>query len=96
MKVAVDENSLKEGLIWIERFYPIIDNQIGGGDYLVFNKFSLADINLLAILDPCEVADIDLSKYQNITRWRNNLKQKDFYTKCHKEFGEMLKATAAR
>jgi glutathione S-transferase len=92
----VDETSLKEGLAWIERFYPVIDQQIGANQYLVFNQFSLADVNLLAILDPAEIANIDLSKFHNITRWRENLKKQDFYTKCHKEFAEMLKQPAGR
>ena len=95
LKMPVDENSLKEGLSWLERFLPIIDAQIGNNDYLVFNKFSLADINLLAILDPAEVAQIDLSQYRNISRWRNALKQQDLYTKVHKEFGTMLKSPVA-
>jgi len=90
LKVAVDENSLKEGLAWVERFYAVVDQQIGQNDYLALNKFSLADINLLAILDPCEVASIDISKYKNISSWRSALRKKDFYIKCHKEFGESI------
>ncbi len=96
MGVAVDENSLKEGLGFLDRFLPIVDGQIGKDHFIVNNKLSLVDINLLAILDPAEVAKIDLSQYQNITRWRNALKKKEFYTKCHKEYGESLKQSTGK
>ena len=94
--IPVDENSLKEGLKFLDQFLPVIDGQIGSNDYLVSNKLTVADINLLAILDPAELAQIDLSKYKNITRWRNALKKQDFYTKCHKDFGDVWKALAQK
>ena len=91
MKTPVDEQSLKDGLTWLDRFLPIVDNQIGSNPFVMGKTMTIADINLLSVLDPAEVANIDISKYQNIVRWRNALRQKDFYTKCHKEYGERLK-----
>ena len=89
--LPVDEMSLKEGLEWLVRFLPVVDAQLGKNKYLTSNKLTIADINLLAILDPAEVAGINLLPYKNIVAWRNDLKKKDFYTKCFKEFGEALK-----
>lgn len=96
MKISVDERSLSDGLAWIDRFFPIVDSQLTKNQFLTGNAMTLADINLLAAFDPLEIADIDISKYKNIVHWRNTLRQKDFYTKCHKEFGESLKQPAAK
>jgi len=89
--VPVDENSLKEGLNFLERFLPVVDEQLSKNKFLIGNQMTLADINLLALLDPAEVASVDLSKYKSLSVWREALRQQDFYTKCHKEYGEMLK-----
>ena len=94
--VPVDENSLKEGLAFLERFLPVVDNQLAKNKYLAGTKMTIADINLLATLDPSEVANIDLAKYKNIVKWRSDLKKQDFYTKCHKEYGEKLKQPAGK
>lgn len=89
--VDVDERAISDGYLFLERYLPVINDKIGQKEGLVTNNMTLADINLLAILDPCETAGIDLSAYNNIVRWRKNLKQKEFYTKCHSEYGLALK-----
>ena len=93
--IPVDENSLKEGLSFLERFLPAVDEQLAKNKYIAGNKLTLADLNLVALFDPCEIANIDLSKYKNIINWRNALKKEKFYTDCHKEYGEALKARLA-
>lgn len=94
--IPIDESSLKEGLSFLARFLPVVDEQLGRSKYLAGDQMTLADINLLALLDPAEIANIDLAPYKNITVWRNSLRTKEFYTKCHKEYGEALKQSAAK
>ena len=94
--VPVDEGSLKEGLAFLDRFLPVVENRLGETKYLASNAVTLADINLLALLDPAEIANVDISKYKNIVNWRNGLKQAEFYTRCYKEYGEPLKAMAKK
>jgi glutathione S-transferase len=95
LKIAVDEKSLEEGLGFLKRFLPIVDEQLSRNLFLAGNEMTLADISLLATLDPCEVGSVDVSSYKNILKWRNALKQKSFYTKCHKEFAESLNQPVA-
>jgi glutathione S-transferase len=94
----VDENSLKTGLEFLAQYLPICDRQLAKNKYLAGDKLSLADINLLAIVDPAEMAQIDLSPFPNVVKWRNDLKAQDFYQKCYKDFGqyvqEMMNARA--
>ena len=93
-KIEKDERSLQDGLSFLDRFLPIIEKQLNKSKFLAGSDFSLADFSLLANLDPSEAAGVDLGKYPTIVRWRNNMKQKDFYQKVHKEYGESLKQTA--
>ena len=95
INVEPDKRSLQDGLDFLSRFLPVADTQLANNKYITGNEFSLADICLLATLDPCEVSQVDLSQYRNITKWRNELKQQEFYTKCHKDFSEVLKQMMA-
>ena len=96
IKAPVDENSIKDGLNFLDRFLPIVDGQLARRLHLVNERFSLADITALAALDPAEVSQVDVSKYSHLIKWRNRLKQQEFYTKCHQEYGESLKKFAGR
>ena len=91
----VDENSIKEGINFLSRFLPVVDNQLAKSKYLTGSAMTLADIVLLATLDSAEASEIDLSNYKNIVRWRNALKQETFYTKCHANYEDALKALTA-
>ncbi len=95
-KVAVDERAISDGISFLNKFLPIIDQQLQKRGYIAADKMTLADLALLATLDPAEVAQVSLSPYEHIVKWRNELKKKEFYTRCHKEYGERLKNMAAQ
>lgn len=90
-KVEADERSLQDGLNFLHRFLPVVDKQLKEHPYLAGNSFSLADISLLATLDPVDIGGISIEEQDNIVKWRQALKSQDFYLKCHKEYGEKLK-----
>jgi glutathione S-transferase len=94
--VPVDERSLSDGLKFLDRFLPVIDGQLAHAPYLAGEQFSLADIALLATLDPAEVAEVALSPYPHIHEWRAKLMRQDFYTKCHRSYEEALKKLMAK
>lgn len=95
-KVPADERSLNDGIKFLGRFLPTIDQQLSKSRYLAGDQFSLADIDLLAVIDPAEVAGIDLSFYEHIVNWRNELTQKDFYTKCHLSYEDVVKGLMSK
>jgi len=74
-----DTNSLNEGLKFLDRFLPVIDNQLDESKYLAGDEMTLANFSLLAELDGAEMYDLDLSKYKNLTAWRGNMQAQDFY-----------------
>lgn len=95
LKAEVDENSVKAGLGFLDKYLPIVENQLSRHAYLAGNEFTLADITLLAALDTAELADIDLSSYPKIGAWRQKLQQEAFYQKCYKSFSEFVKSVMA-
>lgn len=92
--VPVDENSLSDGLKFLDRFLPVVERQLGKNTYLTGGELSLADFDLLAQLDPCEAAGIDLTAYPKIANFRKKLQQQDFYKKCHDDYASALKRVA--
>ena len=95
MNKEVDEKSLAFGLEMMDKYLPILNKQLGKNKYIAGSELSIADFNLLAILDPCEMVQIDLSPYQAIVSWRNNLKAQDFYQKCFKDYNEFVQSVMA-
>ena len=89
--VEVDERSLEDGLNFLHRFLPVVENQLSKNKFLAGENVTLADLVLLAAIDPMEIIEYDLSPYPNLVIWRNGLKEQDFYTKCYKEYGEPIK-----
>jgi len=94
--IPVNEKAITDGLEFLKQYFPIIEKQLTQHKYLVGQEISLADIVLLALLEPAEMARIDLAEYPRLTTWRTELKKQSFYTNCYKEYGEMLKAPAAK
>lgn len=95
MNVEKDENSMREGLRFLDRFLPVVDSQLAKHAYFALDQLTLADFVLLAWLDPAEVSEVDLSRYPNITEWRNRLMQQDFYTRCFTSYEDMFRSMAA-
>ena len=87
----VNEQGLTEGIKFLEMYFPVVETQLSKNKFAAGNEFSLADIVLLSVLEPAEVASISLEAYPKLNAWRQALKQQPFYTKCYKEYGEMLK-----
>ncbi|MCB9771513.1 MAG: glutathione S-transferase family protein [Candidatus Omnitrophica bacterium] len=93
-KIVIDERALEEGIGFLGRFLPIVEKKLSQTSYVAGKVITLADMTLLATLDPAEITNVDLNVYPCLKKWRENLRKQDFYTKCYKEYGESLKETA--
>ena len=91
MNKPVNEQSLADAIKFLGMHLPVIEKQLSGHKNVVGNDPTLADIVLFAMLEPADMADISLAPYPKLAAWREELKQQPFYTKCYKEYGEMLK-----
>ena len=90
-----DERSLADGIKFLGQFLPLIEKQLKENKYFAGDAMTLADINLLAVLDPAEMSSVDLSIYPSIANWRKNLRTQSFYTKCHHSLDEVFQAMTA-
>jgi glutathione S-transferase len=88
--MPVDEQSMTDGIMFLNKHLPVAEAQIARHGNLAGEDFSLADIMLLATIDPAEVAGIDLTPYPNLVAWRNALKKEAFYTACHTDYQEVV------
>lgn len=93
LKMEADERSLSDGLSFLDRFLPVVETQLQAHTFLAGDELTLADFNLLALLDPAEVARVDLSGYRSLSAWRVSLRGQPFYTRCHGSFEETVNAT---
>jgi len=91
----VDEKSLAFGLEMMDKYLPILNKQLGKNKFIAGNELSIADFNLLAALDPCEMAQVYLTSYSAIAKWRDNLKAQDFYQKCFKDYNKFVQSIFA-
>ena len=94
--IPVNEKAITDGLEFLKQYFPLIEKQLTLHKYVVSQEISLADIVLFALLEPAEMAHIDLGVYPKIAAWRTELKKQPFYAKSYKEYGEMLKAPASK
>jgi len=94
--IEQDERSLKDGLEFLGRFLPVVEGQLKKSAFLAGPELSIADFSLLAHLDPAEVCSIDLSATPSLQRWRNALRDKEFYQKCFPSYEKMLQGLAAK
>ncbi|MBF0571188.1 MAG: glutathione S-transferase family protein [Candidatus Omnitrophica bacterium] len=90
--IPVNEKAITDGEESLKQYFPIVEKQLTFHKYIVSNEISLADIILLALLEPVEMAQVNLSGYPKLMVWRAECKKQGFYTRCYKEYGEMLKA----
>jgi len=81
-----DEASIKAGESMLERDLPFINTQLQDNEYLAGDKITLADINLLAALEPADMCSVDLAKYTEIAKWREGLMKQEFYQRVHAHF----------
>ncbi len=90
--IEPDPRSIKEGYEFIAKFLTLIEEKLNKAKYLAGDKITIADISLLATVDPSEMIEVNLKTYPKLTAWRDNLKSQDFYQKVHKFYGESMMA----
>jgi glutathione S-transferase len=79
MNVPVAENSLKEGLEWVDKYLPVIDTQLGKAAFVTGDAITLADFMLLSYIGYAEKGNIDISTYGHLTKWFEKVQTMDFY-----------------
>ncbi len=95
LEMEVDEQSLKDGYAFIDRFFGVADRQLAKSSHVAGDELTIADFSLLATVDPAEVLEVDVTQYPKLDAWRKKLMSEKFYTKVHKSYAETLQAMMA-
>ena len=83
----IDEMSVKTGRRMHARDLPHVETQLSENAYLTGDRLTLADITLIAALEPAEMVKTDLSVYPALTKWRKGIMDRNFYKRVHNHFG---------
>ncbi len=89
-KRPVDVQALKDGQRFLKRFLPVMDRQLKDRPFVCGETMTLADITLLAALDPVEAVGETLEEYRYLGPWCAAMRKKDFYTRCHESYIRVL------
>ena len=90
--VEPDQRSIKEGYEFIGKYLSLIEEKLNKTRFLTGDKMTIADISLLATVDPSELIEVNLKTYPKLTALRDSLKSQSFYQKVHKFYGESMMA----
>jgi len=85
-----DLASLAAGEKFLQNNLPVIEAALSQNTFLCGDKMCLADVALVAALEPIEMSKIDLSAYKTLSAWRETRRSEDFYTKVHSHYGAEL------
>lgn len=90
MGVEPDLQSMADGEKFLKQLLPAVENQLAKTKMLTGEAMSLADIVMIAALDPFEMIKFDLAPYPHISAWRKNIMAQDFYKKVHTHYAADL------
>lgn len=86
MGVEPDMQSMADGEKFLKQYLPVVEDQLNINTMLCGDKLSLADIGMIAALDPFEMIEFDLTPYPAINKWRNKIMNQEFYKKVHTHY----------
>jgi len=86
----VDMASAALGEKFLASSLPIIDAALSKSPFLCGDKMSLADIALIAALEPIDMSKIDISASETLTSWRNARRSEELYTNVHSHYAAEL------
>ncbi len=87
MGLPVDESSLKEGQDFLDQYLPMVENQLADSTFITGDQMTLADIALIAAMEPFDQVQISLESYPHITSWRSGIMAQPFYQAVHAHYG---------
>ncbi len=84
----VSEESLADGLKFVGNYLPVLEQRFVTSRFIAGHRMTIADIALLATLDPSEACGIELSGYRKLYSWREALRADEFYKAVHDYYGQ--------
>ncbi|MBL4869602.1 MAG: glutathione S-transferase family protein [Robiginitomaculum sp.] len=89
----IDKGAIKTGEAMLARDLPLIEDVLKSREFLAGDKLTLADITLIAGLEPAEMVQVDISAYPSIEKWRKTLMERGFYQRVHSHFAAEMQSS---
>jgi len=83
----VDESSIALGEKFLAANLPHVEVALTGDGHLHGERLTLADIALVAAMEPQFTAKLDLTDYPVLTAWLEKMRKSDWYQGVHTHFG---------
>lgn len=64
-----DAKVVERAMAGLQRPLGVLDGQLAQQSYLLGDEFSVADLNVAAVMLLFQMADIDCSEHRNVSRW---------------------------
>lgn len=64
-----DPAIVAENMAELDRPLKVLDGALAGKDWLMSDRFTVADLNVASVLSWAKTARLDLSAYPNVARW---------------------------
>ena len=71
-----DEKAIDKAMEALPGVFKILDDQLEGKEYLLGDKFNLADINVGSVVLVADFAQYDYSSYKNVVQWISKLNER--------------------
>jgi len=68
-KTKRDPAKIRKSLHALEKPFTVLDQALDGADYLINNRFGIADINVAAVFSWCRPARVDLEPWPQLKAW---------------------------
>lgn len=65
----------------IKPMLDVLDKHLSSRSYLVSEEFTLADLNVMSVVSICNTIEEDISKYENINKWKEKIEDRPSYKK---------------
>jgi glutathione S-transferase len=88
-----DERSLRDGHRFLDATLQVLNQQYSRQKYLGSNQMTIADICLVATLDPVAVLDFDISRYPAMVNQLNEIKAMKFYSATYTSFADVFESS---
>lgn len=90
MDLTPNQDSIEEGKRYLTQQLPIIEQQLSKTKMLTSDNMTIADVTMIAAMDPFDIIKFDINDYPAISAWRKNIMQQDFYKNVHAHYAADL------
>lgn len=84
--METNEKSMTEGVAGLDRDLPTLEAALEKSPYIAGAQKSIADIALLAAMEPFDMIGYDVSGFSHVDAWRKKLSAEPFYQNVHAHY----------